>query len=282
MEIVISGICCWVDAPAAQGGKSVIIRNALNGGIHDNSLIPPHYAFIHAKRDQVDETDWPGDWGSDEDVLFWLTGDRITIDPMPPAGTIDISMLPHVMSSALTDPICPNAEEIRPGYCDDPATERVLALLHIPADTEVSSGTTEKGAAFAALRIPSSPVTITATPFTDSIGVKRSIRITDPDAQVFIVNVNMPEYIIGLGARDDDHKYLVCEIFRTHAAASSSSDGKSPAEAFSELADVVPPATGELCEIGNGEVTPLRYAAGRAMTTYLNTLAAGCSASQWP
>jgi|GEM_PF-5208247 len=281
MEIVISGICCWVDAP--QGGKTVIIRNALNGGVHENSLIPSHYAFIHAKRDQVDETEWPGDWGNDEDVLFWLTGDRVTIDPMPPRGAIDISMLPHVASGALTDPICPNAEEIRPGYRDEPVTERVLALLDVPPNTEVTSGTTERGAAFAALRIPSDPVTITATPFEDSLGRKRSLKILHPDAQVFIVNVNMPEYITGIGARDDDHKYLVCEIFRPRAADHSSSAGTSPAEAFAKLADVVPPPmSGELCGIGDGGVTALHYAAGRAMTNYLNTLAAGCSASQWP
>ena len=283
MEIIISGICCWVDAAPPKTGKTVIIRNALNGGTHAGALIPPHYAFIHAKRHQVDETDWPADWGNSDDVLFWLTGDYLTIDPIPSGGSVDISMLPHVASGSMSDPICPNADEIRPGYCDDPATERVLALLDVPSDADVVSGVTEKGAAFAALRMPAAPVTITATPFGDSIGIARSLKIIDADAKVFIVNVNMPEYIAGFGARDDEHKYLVCEIFRERTTDMAAEAGKSPAEAFAALLDEVPPgAPAELYELGDGSITPLQHAAGRDMCDYLNTLAGGCSASQWP
>lgn len=278
MEIVFSGICCWVDA-VFPGGKTVIIRNALNGGAHNGVRIPPHYAFIHAKRSQVDDSRWPADWGSQDDVLFWLTGDRLTIDPTPRGGDIDISMLPHVAARVMTDPICSAAEEIRPGYIEEPTTAKVLALLDLPGDADVRCGANEQGAAYAVLRMPSQPVTITAAPFDDGMGETRSLTITDSAATVLIVNVNMPEYITGLGAQDDDHKYLVCEIFQSQPVDDETVRFVSPEAAFAALEDVPSEATAALCEV---EDKRMWYAAGRQLNKYLDTLAGGCSASQWP
>jgi hypothetical protein len=285
MEIVFSGICCWVDTVPANGGKTVIIRNALNGGAHDGTRIPPHYAFIHAKRGQVNDDGWRADWGSESDVLYWLTGDRLTLDPAPAGGGINISVLPHVAERVINEPICSGADEIRPGYLDAPVTANVLGLLDLPADADVQCGTTDRGAAFAVLQMPSASVTITATPFADSMGEQRSLTIVDPDARVFIVNVNMPEYMAGLGAPDDDHKYLVCDIFQRHTATAQSLASISPSEAFAAGAQQLPShATAELCDIDDGQTTAIKYAAGqgRAMKEYLDTLAGGCSASQWP
>jgi len=58
MDIVFAGICCWVDAKPPTTGKTVIVRNALGGGTHQGNIIPPHFAFIHAKREQIDAHDW--------------------------------------------------------------------------------------------------------------------------------------------------------------------------------------------------------------------------------
>ena len=279
MEIVFSGICCWVDA-SFPGGKTVIIRNALNGGIHDNAPIPPHYAFIHAKRDQVGDYRWPADWVSaDGDALYWLTGDRLTLDPNPSGGSIDISPLPHVSGGLQCTGICEAADEIRPGFIDEPTTAKVLGLMDLPATADVQCDANERGAAYAVLRMPSAPVTITATPFDDSLGQTRSLTIHDADARVFIVNVNMPEYMAGLPARDDEHKYLVCEIFRSRASEHEIPQPLSPFAAFAELAEKLPAELPQLSDIKNAR---MEAAAGRNMYDFLDTLAGGCSASQWP
>lgn len=279
MDIVFSGICCWVDAAPPKSGKTVIVRNALGGGAHRGSVIPPHFAFIHAKRDQVDAGDWPVAWaGGDDNILFYLTGDYLTFDPMPTGGSIDISLLPHVAARHTSEPICAAADELRHGFRDDPSSANVLALIDVPADTPVFSAMNDKQAAFAAIRFPAAPVTITATPFSDSGGTKRSLKIIDPDAQVFVANVNMPEYLAGVGAPDDDHKYLFCDMFKPSSATSQARQADDGFRASATLSV----AEAQACELDRVTLTALQHAARRQMCDFLSTLAAGCTASQWP
>lgn len=280
MDIVFSGICCWVDACPPKSGKTVIVRNALGGGTHRGSVIPSHFAFIHAKRDQVDAHDWPVAWaGGDDNVLFYLTGDYLTFDPMPTGGAIDISLLPHVAARVSTDPICAAADELRHGFRDDPSSANVLAIVDVPAGTPVYSAMNDKQAAFAAIRFADAPVTITATPFPDSGGVQRSLRIIDPNAEVFIANVNMPEYLAGVGAPDDDHKYLYCDIFKpSHGSAAS----VVPRGDDCRVAATLSVAEAQASELDRVTLTALQRAAQRQMCDFLSTLAAGCTSSQWP
>jgi hypothetical protein len=280
VEIIVTGICCWVDASPPRSGKTVIIRNALGGGTRRGSSIPPHFAFIHGKRDEVDATRWGVGWaGGDDNVFFYLTGDRLMFDPTPTGGSIDISLLPHVAARITNDPICAAADEIRHGFRENPSTANVLALIDLPSDADVECGVTERGAAYASLKMPQVPVTITATPFADSDGVPRSLTITDPNARIFIANVNMPEYVTGIGAPDDDHKYLVCDIFKPRAVASEPmhflQDGPMAATTLSV-------AAAQTSELERVSLSALRSAANRQMGDFLSTLAAGCSSSQWP
>jgi hypothetical protein len=283
MEIVFAGICCWVDARAPKTGKTVIIRNAESGGTHGGAVIPAHSAFIHAKRSEVNTESWSSDWAGSEDLIFRLGGDYLTIDPTPRGGSIDISLLPHVRERVTTNPICPAADEIRPGFLDDPTPERVLALLDLPADADVYSGTNANGAFYAALRMPAMPVTITATPFCGSAAGVRSLRIEDPDARVFIANVTMADYLMGVGAPDNDHQFLVCDIFRPvsppNAAAQRPNDpaGKAPA-----LAGLKPPRGMAQVDLHREPIPALHSVEQRTMRTYLDTLAVGCSDTQWP
>jgi hypothetical protein len=155
----------------------------------------------------------------------------------------------------------------------------VLALIDLPPNADVKSGRTDRGAAFAVLHMPQFPVTITATPLDDSIGEPRSLIIHDPNAQVLIVNVNALEYMAGLPAQDDDHKYLVCEIFRSHSSDSESTQPLSPFAAFAAMADALPHDGIDLSDVHNPQ---MQQAARRNMYDFLDTLAGGCSASQWP
>jgi hypothetical protein len=280
VDIVFSGICCWVDARPPKTGKTVIVRNALGGGAHRGSLIPSHFAFIHAKRDEIDAQNWPVAWaGGDDNVLFYLTGDYLTFDPMPTGGAIDISFLPHVAARVSSDPICPAADELRHGFRDEPSSANVLALVEVPDGTPVYSAMNDKQAAFAAIRFPDAPVTITATPFPDSGGVRRSLRIIDPDAQVFVANVNMPEYLSGVGAPDDDHKYLFCEIFKPRLGSTTSAARRTDG---SRVAATLSVAEAQASELDRVTLTALQRAAQRQMSDFLSTLAAGCTSSQWP
>lgn len=283
MEIVFSGICCFVDAPPSQGGKTVIVRNALRGGMHRSNLIPPHYAFVHAKREHVNSQNWGSGWlASEDNVLLWLTGDHLTIDPMPGGGTIELDSLPHVLGTENVEPICAAAHEIRHGFREDPNAFNVLALIDLPADAPVTSTTNVKGAAYATLHIDTSPVTITATPF-DGVGVSRSFTITDPDAVVFISNVDINSYLLGEGATDDEHRYLICELFRPRRTQPGLPlpeliNAPQPVASLSS----VEPAPRVSTPLNQLNFAALEHAAQRGMPDFLSTFAAGCSASQWP
>jgi hypothetical protein len=283
MDIVFSGICCFVDSALPSVGKTVVVVNALRGGTHQGNLIPPHYGFLHAKREHVDTRNWGSGWlASDDNVLLWLTGDRITIDPMPRGGSIDISQLPHVAMQTSKESICPAAAEIRQGFRDNPSAFNVLALIDLPADAPVASGANDNGAVFATLHIDDAPVTITATPFDDSSGVSRSITVLNRDAHVFVANVDIDSYLLGDTAPDDNHKYLVCEMFRPRLAASAMSFRVRPrANLPSHLARVDGDAS-QHNPADRVSVGALRRAAGRGMPHFLSTFAAGCSNSQWP
>jgi hypothetical protein len=282
VNIVFVGICCWVDARPPKKGKTVIVRNALGGGTHKGVVIPPHFAFIHAKRHHIDTHDWGVGWaGGDDNVLLWLTGDHVTFDPVPSGGSIDISLLPHVAARITTDPICPAADEIRNGFLEDPSAGNVLALIDLQADSDVRCGTNSRQAAFATLHIPDAPVTITATPFADSEGVARSLTVVDPDAQLFIANVNMPEYLTGVGAVDDDHQYLVCDIFKPRVS-SATSVSTVQRSVTSEAHSVLSVAEAQASELDRVSLATLRRASSRYMNDFLSSLAAGCSDSQWP
>ena len=283
MEIVFAGICCWVDAPSPRTGKTVIIRNALAGGTHSGALIPPHHAFIHVKRDQVDSGGWTYDWaGGDDNLLFYLNGDYVTFDPVPSGGSIDLSLVPHVLDAVDTDPICPAAQEIRFGYLENPNAASVLGLVDIPVDADVRSDANLHQAIFATLTMPGAPVTITATPF-DGEAPVRSLKVTDPNARMFIANVTLSEYLTGVGALDDSHRYLVCDIFKpkpteskaalTHSALQSASANSRPKHGKGQS---------DMLSLDHISLTTLRRAARRNMSDFLDTLAMGCSDSQWP
>jgi len=287
VQVVFAGICCWVDSPAPKQGKTVIVRNALNGGSHQGSPIPPHTAFIHAKRNDVDAADWPVNWaGADDNLLFWLTGEHLSFDPAPNGGAIDITLIPHVRDTVGTDPICPRAGEIRPGFLANPTSDAVLALVELPPEADVHAETNAKNAIYATLTIPDAPVTITATPFDG--GPSRSLVVTNPEARVFIANVSVPEYLLGVGAEDDDHKYLVCEIFRPVGPEISVKPvvvGDTPAprrRSTPMLASIAPLSNAHAAELDRVSLSTFHNAANRGMRVFLDTLAGGCSDSQWP
>lgn len=280
MEIVFAGICCWVDSPPPRTGKTVIIRNASEGGTHRSIEVPRHDAFIHVKRGQADATNWTHDWtGSEDNLLFYFGGDYVTFDPPSSGGEIDLSLVPHVLGAEDAVPICPAADEIRVGFLKQPHVTNVLALVHVPADADVHGEVNQKNAVFVTMNIPTAPVTIAATPF-DGKGNVRSLTVTDPDARVFIANVTMSEYLTGEGTTDDIHQYLVCEIFKARVpSASGQAIMRSSAACAEEHEDEPLLARASLDYIS---LSMLRRARNRRMSDFLDTLAAGCSDSQWP
>lgn len=276
MEIVFAGICCFVDAKAPKTGKTVIIPNSTRGGLKDAMPIPPHSAFIHAKRQDVEMTNWlPRLTAGDDDLVFLLEGDAITFNPVPGGGSIDIKNLPHVRDAVADFPICEAADEIRPPFRDEPDGFYVNGLVDLSATASVSTSSNGNGAIFATLRMSEPEVTITATPFNG--GAARSLKITNPSASVFICNVSMTDYLMGRGADDNNHKYLVCEIFKPRSVASAGTPRKKDKGAMmlAELSDIDSPVD---------EDTPplLQVTPGKAMQDYLVTFAVGCSDSQWP
>jgi hypothetical protein len=282
MDIVFAGICCWVDALPPKTGKTVIIRNALRGGTHAGASIPSHWAFIHAKRDDVDATNWPISLAGDDNVFLYLTGDYLTFDPQPAGGTTDITLLPHVLGDDARDPICRAADQIRSGFSQQPQTARVLALVDLPPDAPVTCEANEHEAIYATLHLPQAPVTITATPFADSPGLPRSLTITNPNAEVFIANVSFGDYLIGVGAPDDDHKYLVCDIFKAATRTQLDLPPSPAVPATTTFAAVLSLSEVQADELDHVSLGTLKRAAGRDMRDFLSTLSAGCSDSQWP
>lgn len=275
MEIVFAGICCWVDAKAPKNGKTVIIPNATRGGSKDGVPIPPHSAFIHAKRNQVESSNWaPALTAGEDNLVFLLEGDAITFDPVPGGGSIDIRNLPHVRDRVGDEPICEAADEIRAPFRDRPDPLYVSGLVDLPAEASVSTSTNGNGAMFATLHMPDIPVTITATPFKG--GAPRWLRITDPSAPVFVCNVSMMDYLLGNTADDDSHKYLVCEMFKPRSSAAPAiSRATGNATMLAELSEAAPRPHGD-------ELAKLRNTSGKVMQDFLCTFAAGCSDSQWP
>jgi hypothetical protein len=297
VDIIFAGICCWVDARSPKTGKTVIIRNALLGGMHDTSTIPAHLAFIQAKLAAVDSSNWPTSSLSYADnAYYFLTGDQLTFDPVPSGGGVDLSLLPHVKINTGAGAICSAADEIRDGFLDNPSTPNVLALVDVPADADVRGMANDNGnahpAIFALLTLNAPRLTITATPFPDGAGVPRSLTITDPNAQVIIGNVEFGAYLVGAGASDDQHKYLYCDIFKPSTAGAKTVASGVKAQPIAPAKNGVTKSQaphvatlidrshqGIFDEIRLGE---LHRAANRPTTAFLDTLAAGCSDTQWP
>lgn len=279
MEIVFAGICCWIDAKPPKSGKTVIIPNTTRGGTHSGSNIPPHSAFIHAKRGQVESSDWaPTLMAGDDNLVYMFEGDFLTFDPVPSGGSIDITELPHVKAAVTNQPICPFADEIRPGFRDDPDPVKVLGLVELPGDAPVSTSANGRGAMFANLHMPKGPVTIKATPFTG--GPSRSLQVIDGSASIFVCNVSIMDYLLGNLVREDDHKYLVCEMFRPRSIRNADD---SPKQQDGELA--VARLSSEEEQPGppdHASLSRLNLASGKVMHDFLCTFAAGCSDSQWP
>ena len=275
MEIVFAGICCWVDAKPPKTGKTVIIPNSTRGSSRDGVPIPPHSAFIHAKRNQVESSNWaPALTAGEDNLVFLLEGDAITFDPIPDGGSIDITNLPHVRDRVGDEPICKAADEIRAPFRDEPDPFYVSGLVDLPAEASVSTSTNGNGAMFATLHMPDVAVTITATSLKG--GVARTLKITDVSAPVFICNVSMMDYLLGSTADDDSHKYLVCEMFKPHStAAPRKSRENSDAVMFAELSEGAPPT-------GENVLEKLKHTPEKVMQDFLCTFAAGCSDSQWP
>lgn len=274
MEIVFAGICCWIDSVPPGTGKTVIIPNASRGGAHRGTPIPPHSAFIHVKKGQVETTNWEAGVTSEDNLIFLLDGESITFDPVPSGGAIDISALPHVRDRAGKEPICRAADELRPGFVDKPEKLRVAGLVRLPADADVTTSANGNGATFAVLRMPNQPVTITATPFSGSGA--RTLRITDPSATVFIANVTLMEYLRRTPAATDDHQFLVCHMFTARSAANDTAAAGIGREVM-------------LAELAGPEGEPVDFDAASALTGTSATaedffcgFAAGCSDSQWP
>ena len=276
MEIVFAGICCWVDALPPNTGKTVIIPNATRGGSHRGNPIPPHSAFVHAKQNQVESSDWQPAVTSDDNLVFLLDGDSITFDPVPSGGSIDVSDLPHVKARITNSPICAAADELRPGFLDDPSPVNVAGLVNLPPDATVSTSGNGTGARFATLHMPDGPVTITATSFSGT--ASRSLKITDPSATVFIANVTMRDYLLRIPAADDDHQFLVCEMFTPQ-----SMPNRMPPTDRSHT----PTMTAELSAprmnpLDVKELSELKGTSVEIMHDFLCGFAAGCSNSVWP
>jgi hypothetical protein len=281
VELVFAGICCWVDAKAPKTGKTVIIPNSTRGGTHRGGVIPPHMAFVHAKKNQVQSVDWEPAITAGDNLVYLLEGDRITFDPAPGGGAIDVSALPHVKTHSTKTPICPAADELRTGFRDEPNAFNVLGIVDLSADAPVTTSENGLGAVFARLRMPDGPVTITASPFSGE--VSRSLKIVDPSASVFIANVTLMDYLLGTPAPEDDHKYLVCEMFKPHATAAASARTPSGSERAMnvELSEVLTsPAPKN--PLGDTPLDRLNAASGKNMEDFLCTFAAGCSDSRWP
>ncbi len=283
MEIVFAGICCWMDSAPPGAGKTAVIPNVLAGGRHRGAVIPSHQAFIHVKRHSVNSDEWGHGWfGGDDNLYFWLTGDRLTFSTRPEVGTPDLAMLPHVQQKTGIDPICPAAAEVRPGFLDEPTASNVAAITEFPADSAIHTVANPRGAVSAVVKMPGDPLRITAIPLLDSDNVARTLVVNDPDARVVIANVNFGDYITGIGAPDDDHRYLICGMFRPKMAGQSVPASAGEDRMHAVPADVTPAASLRAAELDHISLNALQGAAKRAMSTFLDALASGCSASQFP
>jgi hypothetical protein len=273
-----------MDSAQPGEGKTAVIPNVMAGGRHRGALIPSHQAFIHVKRQSVNSDEWGHGWfGGDDNLYFWLTGDRLTFSARPEVGTPDLDMLPHVRQKTGADPICPAAAEVRPGFLDEPTASNVAAIAEFPADSSIHTTANPRGAVAITVRMPGDSLRITATPLLDSDNVARTLVVTDPEARVIIANVNFGDYITGIGAPDDDHKYLICGMFRPRATRSvplPAADGDSGMLAVA--AEVSPAAALHAAELDRISINALQRAAHRAMSTFLDSLASGCSNSQFP
>jgi hypothetical protein len=96
---------------------------------------------------------------------------------------------------------------------------------------------------------------------------------------VFISNVDIDGYLLGHGAPDDMHRYLVCDIFKPQANVAPLAETATLPRAAASMLSGIEAVGGDP---SNVTLTTLQRAAGRGMRDFLSTFAAGCSASQWP
>lgn len=87
------------------------------------------------------------------------------------------------------------------------------------------------------------------------------------------------DYLLGNLVREDDHKYLVCEMFRPRSIrnASDSPKQQDDAMAMARLSSEEQPDPPD-----RDSLSRLNLASGKVMHDFLCTFAAGCSDSQWP
>jgi hypothetical protein len=174
------------------------------------------------------------------------------------------------------EPICPAADELRHGFRDDPTAFNVLGLVDVPPDAPISTSSNGNGAMFATMRMPDGPLTIMAKPF-DSAMRQRTLQVIDPSASVFIANVTMIDYLLGQRAPDDDHQYLVCEMFKPHSKPNATASHETSALVMkTELSER------ETNSVDEAAIANVQATAGKIMQDFLCTFAAGCSDSQWP
>lgn len=283
MEIVFAGICCWVDA-VTGGGKTVIVQNALRGGFH-KAVIPAHTAYIEANETQLDldpqKTTWETDVSMKKTRFYFLDGSRITFDPPPANGSINIANLPHVRDHGSSTPICDGADEIRDGFLNSPRADAVLGLVHIPAGP-VTTYQNGNQAFFASLVLPQQSVKIVATSFDGS--VTKQIYVKDGSARIYIANVDFDSRVNMQGAADDNHKYLYCDMFRPTITAMSTVTRMERAFGF----DPDPRSDDESVLLNRAAALKtisldlLTRSARRDPKEFYDSLAAGCSNSQWP
>jgi hypothetical protein len=285
MEIIFAGICCWVDTPAGTG-KTVILPNALSGGTvrTTNQTIPGHTAFIHAKQGDVDVAQWPSDMSGGDNQYFWFGGQTVTFDPPPTGGAINIDALPHVRDNiGGIVPICTQADIPRPGALNNPDPAVALALVRVPAG-QVVTFTNGRRAILASLILNTAPVTIIATPF--RTGTVRRLTITNANARVVIANTTFGDYVREQGAADNHHQFLYCDMFLpTPAVGGFAARPIAPTVSVPNIARIAPT---EVIENARAELLAdvtgrdLHNANRRDMRSFFDTLAVGCSNSQWP
>ena len=315
-KIMFGGICCLADptnTPSAPVPRKGIMPNASRGKNDPNAAqIPGHSAFIDAAIGDVDASDWPDEWLRirKERTLFKLEGDFVEFldDAGQPVLTdpssIDISALEKAQTKAGG---C--GDQIDESLLEHPSADDVAALIDLPGGP-IEVQRFARGALVSVLTVPNG-TRIVATTFDGNS--TRSLKIVNANATITIANVVLNDYITGEGPVDEAHGLLYCDILippestpalgdlkalkltsksasrqAPNAATKGCGCGSTANATITRFMRKDDPDPGDVSSPGDGNDDGSRgsaahppFGSSQALAP-LDTLAGGCSNTQWP
>ncbi|HEX6641276.1 MAG TPA: hypothetical protein VF215_09190, partial [Thermoanaerobaculia bacterium] len=138
-------------------------------------------------------------------LLYELTGDDISFDPVPNGGAISVGSLPKLT--------CAENKIVAPALIGaTPSSNQLSARISMPAGARLTVVPNRHGAWVTSLAVADG-TELVSKPFG---GAERRLKFTGVDTGVIVANIDLASALAndsGGGNPDDEHAHLYCPLF---------------------------------------------------------------------